>query len=166
MIKNAQSLKDKSRNIAKEKNITVQEVIQNYMFERIIERLSKSKYKNNFILKGGFLLSSIIGIDTRTTMDIDTSLKGLELDDKKIYNILKEILSIDLGDNVEFQILNSKPIREEDDYGGVKYKILAKLDNLRVNLSIDIATGDKITPREIEYEYKLMFENRTVQINV
>lgn len=164
MIKTAQSLKDKSRNIAKEKNITVQEVIQNYMFERIIERLSKSKYKNNFILKGGFLLSSIIGIDTRTTMDIDTSLKGLELNDKKIYNILKEILSIDLGDNVEFQILNSKPIREEDAYGGFKYKILAKLDNLRVNLSIDIATGDKITPREIEYKYKLMFENRTVQI--
>lgn len=110
MMKNAKSLMDKSRNIAIKNNITTNEFLQNYMFERILERLSISQYKNNFILKGGLLLSSIMGIDTRTTMDMDTWIKGLDLTAEQIYNVLQEILSI------------------------------------------DIATGDIITPREIEYE--------------
>lgn len=164
MIKNAKSLMDKSKNIAIENNITANEVLQNYMFERVLERLSVSKYKNNFILKGGLLLSSIMGIDTRTTMDMDTCIKGLELIDEQIYNVLSEILSIDIGDNVDFKIKNSEPIREEDEYGGIKYNILATFENIRVNLSIDVATGDIITPREIEYEYKMMFEDRSLKI--
>ena len=152
MIKNAQSLMDKSKNLAIKYNITPNEVLQNYMFERILERLSVSQYKNNFILKGGLLLSSIMGISTRTTMDMDTSVKGINLTDTELYKILKEILDINIGDNVKFQIINSTPIREEDDYGGLKYNIVAIFDNLRVNLSIDIATGDTITPKEIEYQ--------------
>lgn len=145
-------------------NITPNEVLQNYMFERILERLSISKYKNNFILKGGLLLSSIMGIDTRTTMDMDTCIKGIDLTDEQLYKVLKEILDIDVGDKVEFEIKNSKPIRDEDDYGGLKYNIIAKFDNLRVNLSIDIATGDLITPKEIEYDYKMIFEDRSLKI--
>lgn len=164
MIKNAKSLMDKLKNIAVENNITTNEVLQNYMFERVLERLSVSKYKNNFILKGGLLLSSIMGIDTRTTMDMDTSIKGLELTDNQIYNVLSEILSIDIGDNVDFKIKNSEPIREEDEYGGRKYNILATFENIRVNLSIDVATGDIITPREIEYDYKMLFEDRSLKI--
>ena len=164
MIKNAKSLMDKSKYLASKNNITTNEILQNYMFERILERLSVSKYKNNFILKGGLLLSSIMGIDTRTTMDMDTCIKGINLTDEQLYEVLNEILNIDVNDGVKFEIKNSKPIREDDDYGGLKYKLLAKFDNLRVNLSIDIATGDLITPREIEYDYKMMFEDRSLKI--
>lgn len=164
MIKNAKSLMDKANNLAKQCNITTNEVLQNYMFERILERLSVSKYKYNFILKGGLLLSSIMGIDTRTTMDMDTSIKGINLTDKQLYEVLIEILDIDVNDGVKFVIRNSEPIREEDDYGGLKYTLLAQFDNLRVNLSIDIATGDLITPKEIEYDYKMMFEDRNLKI--
>lgn len=164
MIKNAKSLMDKSRNLAQKCNITINEVLQNYMFERILERLSISKYKNNFILKGGLLLSSIMGIDIRTTMDMDTCIKGITLTDDELYQVLNEILSIDVGDNIKFEIKNSKPIREEDDYGGLRYNIIALFDNIRVNLSIDIATGDLITPKEIEYTYKMMFEERNLKL--
>lgn len=164
MIKNAKSLIDKSKNLAKENNISVNEVLQNYMFERILERLSVSKYKNNFILKGGLLLSSIMGIDTRTTMDMDTCIKGITLTDEELYVVLKEILEIKLEDNVVFTIKNHEPIKEEDDYGGLRYNILGVFDNLRIDLSIDIATGDLITPREIEYDYKMLFENRNLKI--
>lgn len=164
MIKNAKSLMDKARNLSQKYNITTNEVLQNYMFERILERLSISNYKNNFILKGGLLLSSIMGIDIRTTMDMDTCIKGIVLTDEELYQVLNEILSIDVGDNVKFEIKNSNPIREEDDYGGLRYNIVAIFDNIRVNLSIDIATGDLITPREIEYNYKMMFEDRNLKI--
>lgn len=164
MIKNAKSLMDKSRNLAASCNITANEVLQNYMFERILERLSVSKYKNNFILKGGLLLSSIMGIDIRTTMDMDTFIKGINLTDKQLYKVLKEILNIDVGDNVSLEIKNSEPIREEDNYGGLRYNIIAKFDNINVNLSIDIATGDLITPSEIEYDYKMIFEDRSLKI--
>lgn len=164
MIKNAKSLMDKLKNLAKTCNITANEALQNYMFERILERLSISKYKNNFILKGGLLLSSIMGIDIRTTMDMDTCIKGISLNDEQLYEVLQEILSIDVEDNVSFEIKNSEPIREEDDYGGLRYNIIAKYEHLIVNLSIDIATGDLITPREIEYDYKMMFEDRNLKI--
>ena len=164
MIKNAKSLMDKARNLAQKYNITTNEVLQNYMFERILERLSISKYRNNFILKGGLLLSSIMGIDIRTTMDMDTCIKGIVLTDEELYQVLNEILSIDVGDDVKFEIKNSNPIREEDDYGGLRYNIVALFDNIRVNLSIDIATGDLITPREIEYDYKMMLEDRNLKI--
>ena len=105
-----------------------------------------------------------MGIDTRTTMDMDTCIKGINLDDTQLYEVLNEILSIDVNDNIKFYIKNSKPIREDDDYGGLKYNLLAQYENLRVNLSIDIATGDLITPKEIEYDYKMMFEDRSLQI--
>ena len=164
MIKNAQSLMDKANNLAKQYNISTNEVLQNFMFERILERISVSKYKNNFILKGGLLLSSIMGIDTRTTMDMDTCIKGLSLTDAELYKVLEEILNIDVNDGVKFEIKNSEPIREDDDYGGLKYNLVALFDNLRVNLSIDIATGDPITPREIEYDYKMMFEEKVLKI--
>ena len=164
MKRNAMSLKAIINNIAKENKVSAQSVLQTYMLERLLERISISKYKDNFILKGGLLLSSIMGIDTRTTMDMDTCIKGMNLMDEQLYEVLNEILNIDVNDGVKFEIKNSKPIREDDDYGGLKYKLLAKFDNLRVNLSIDIATGDLITPREIEYDYKMMFEDRSLKI--
>lgn len=105
-----------------------------------------------------------MGIDTRTTMDMDTCIKGIDLTDEQLYEVLQEILNIDVGDNVSFEIKNSKPIREEDTYGGLRYNIVARFDNIKVDLSIDIATGDLITPREIEYDYKMMFEDRILKI--
>ena len=164
MIKNAKSLMDKSKNLAKVNNISVNEVLQNYMFERILERLSISRYKHNFILKGGLLLSSIMGIDTRTTMDMDTCIKGITLTEEQLHSVLKEILDIELEDGVVFNIKNSESIKEEDDYSGLRYNILAMFDNLKVNLNIDIATGDLITPREVEYNYKMLFEDRSLNI--
>lgn len=128
MIKNSKSLMDKARNLAQKCNITTNEVLQNYMFKRILERLSISKYRNNFILKGGLLLSSIMGIDIRTTMDMDTCIKGIILTDEELYQVLNEILSIDVWDNVKFEIKNSNPIRKEDDYGGLRYNIVAVFD--------------------------------------
>ncbi len=105
-----------------------------------------------------------MGIDIRTTMDMDTCIKGITLTDDELYQILNEILSIDVGDDVKFEMKNSKPIREEDDYGGLRYNIVALFDNIRVNLSIDIATGDLITPKEIEYTYKMIFEERNLKL--
>ena len=133
MIKNYKSLMDRARNTANKNNITVNKVLQNYMFERILERLSISKCKYNFILKGSLLLSSIMGIDTRTTMDMDTCIKGIDLTDEKLYEVLTEILSINIDDNVTFTIKNIKPKRKEDTYDGLKYNLIAIFEGIKVN---------------------------------
>lgn len=135
-----------------------------FFFEKILERISKSDYKNNIILKGGLLLSSIIGDNERTTKDMDATLKSMPLDKENIESIFKEILSIDLNYNVIFKILDIKDIRDEDEYGGFKVNILANMDNLEIHLAVEITTGDKITPREIEYNYNSIFENKKIPI--
>lgn len=116
MIKNAKSLMDKSKNLAMKNNVTTNEILQNFMFERILERLSNSMYRDNFVLKGGLLLFSIMGIDNRTTMDMDTSVRGIPLDDANIKNILNEILKTDVKDSVIFKLDKSKPTKEDDEY--------------------------------------------------
>lgn len=141
MIISSQSLKDKARNISNEKGVTIQEVMQNYMFERLLERISNSKYNGNIILKGGLLLSSIIGMDLRTTMDMDTCLKSIPLTEKKLIEIITEVINIKVDDNVSFELINDISIRKQDEYGGYRFNIIAKLENIKVNLSIDIAAG-------------------------
>lgn len=140
------------------------QLYQMFFFERILERLSKSQYKHNIILKGGLLLSSIIGDDERTTKDMDATLKSMPLEKENIHSIFKEILSIDLKDDVSFEILDIKDIREEDEYGGFKVNIMATMDNLKIHLAVEITTGDKITPREINYNYNSIFENKKIPI--
>ena len=140
------------------------QLYQMFFFERILERLSKSQYKHNIILKGGLLLSSIIGDDERTTKDMDATLKSMPLEKENIHSIFKEILSIDLKDDVSFEILDIKDIREEDEYGGFKVNIMATMDNLKIHLAVEITTGDKITPREIDYNYNSIFENKKIPI--
>lgn len=164
MIKNAQSLMDKCRNVANQNQININEVLQNYMFESILERLSKSKYKENFIIKGGILLSSIMGINIRTTMDMDTTIVGIKMDKEELKKILSDILEIDNGDGISYKIVGVENIKDEDLYGGFRYKIESSLENIKVNLSIDIATGDKITPKAIEYKYKCLFEDRYLDL--
>jgi predicted nucleotidyltransferase component of viral defense system len=164
MIKNAKSLKDQAKNIAKENNISIQQVLQNYMFERILERLSKSKYKENFIIKGGLLLSSIMGINLRTTMDIDTNVTGINLEKNELLKILSDILNTNIGDNVSFEIEKIEDIKQEENYGGYKFKITGIYENIKIKFHIDISTGDVITPKAIEYKYKKLFDNSYIDI--
>ena len=160
--------KDKLRSVISKKakgNSTLSgQLYQMFFFEKILERISKSNYRHNIILKGGLLLSSIIGDDERTTKDMDATLKSMPLEKENIENIFKEVLNIDLEDNVAFEILDIKDIREEDEYGGFKVNIMATMDNLKIHLAVEITTGDKITPKEIEYNYNSIFENRKILI--
>lgn len=164
MIKNAMSLKAKINNIAKKDKVLPQAVMQIYMLERLLERISISEYKNNFILKGGMLISSIIGIDNRSTMDMDTTIKGFKLDKDNLENILQEIIKIDIDDNIKFKIINIDNIREDDDYGGLRVHLQAYLDEMPIDLKIDVTTGDKITYKEINYKYNLLLEKRSIEI--
>lgn len=160
--------KDKLRSIiskkAKGDSTLSGQLYQMFFFERILERLSKSQYKHNIILKGGLLLSSIIGDDERTTKDMDATLKSMPLEKENIHSIFKEILSINLKDDVSFEILDIKDIREEDEYGGFKVNIMSTMDNIKIHLAVEITTGDKITPREIDYNYNSIFENKKIPI--
>lgn len=164
MIKNAKSLKDKAKNVANENAISIQQVLQNYMFERVLERLSKSEYKENFIIKGGLLLSSIMGINLRTTMDMDTNITGINLDKENLLKILNEVLNMDIGDNVTFKIEKIEDIKQEEYYGGYQFKIVATYENIKVQFHMDVSTGDVITPRAIEYKYKKLFDNSCIDI--
>ena len=164
MIKNAMSLKAKINNIAKKEKVLPQAVMQTYMLERLLERISISGYKDNFILKGGMLISSIIGIDNRSTMDMDTTIKGFKLDKENLKNILQEIIKIDIGDNIKFKIISIENIREDDDYGGLRIHLQASFDEMPIDLKIDVTTGDKITYKEINYKYNLLLEKRSIEI--
>jgi len=152
-------------NIAKENKVSAQSILQTYMLERLLERISVSKYKDNFILKGGMLISAMLGIDSRTTMDMDTTIKGFSLTEENIKNVMNEICNIDLNDDVTLKIKKIELIREDDDYGGYRITFEANLNNeMPVIMKIDITTGDKITYREIKYDFTLMLENRKIQI--
>lgn len=164
MIKNAMSLKAKINNIAKKENISPQSVMQTYMLERLLERIANSKYKDNFILKGGMLISSMIGIESRTTMDMDTTIKGFPLNVEDLKNILNEIMNIEIDDGVNFKIVSIENIREDDDYGGLRVHLNAIFDNMPTDIKIDVTTGDKITYKEVTYKYKLLLENRSINI--
>ena len=154
-----------SKQIARDNNLTQLEVYQRFMFERILERISVSRYRDNFILKGGLLLSAMLGIESRTTRDMDVTIKGIDVSKEKMVNVLNEILSINLEDGVKFKIINITDIREDDEYGGSKYHIIGKLDNLKVELEIDISTGDEVTPRELKFEYISIFDNKKIIID-
>lgn len=147
-----------------EKNISAQLVMQNYMLERLLERISLSEYRYNFIVKGGFLISSIVGLNTRATMDLDTTIKGFDLTHKEIQNIFTEICNIEIKDNIIFEIVNIADIRERDDYPGIRVGLQAKYSPICVPLTVDVTTGDMITPREIEYTFPLLFDNRSISI--
>lgn len=134
------------------------------MFESLLKRIVKSQYKDNFIIKGGFLLSSIFGVNLRSTMDLDTTIKGFSLDIDTITKVINEIIAIDIGDNIILKIENIKPIREEEAYGGFNVNLKADFDGLRTNLMIDITTGDIITYKEVEYNYKTLFDEEIINI--
>ena len=164
MIKNKDSLKVKVSNLALSTNIPNKYLIQSFMFEALLKRISVSKYKDKFIIKGGLLLSFIFGVNLRSTMDLDTTIKGLPLDRTTITKVINEIISIDLKDNIKLEIENIKDIREEELYSGFNVNLKAEFDGLRTNLMIDITTGDVITYKEVQFEYKTLFDNEIVNI--
>lgn len=165
MKRNVMSLKAIINNIAKENKISAQSVLQTYMLERFLERISISKYKDNFILKGGMLISAMLGIDSRTTMDMDTTIKGFKLTEENISNIINEICNIKIDDEITFEVQKIELIREDDDYGGYRITFKANyMESMPVIMKIDITTGDKITYKEIKYSFDLMLEDRKIQI--
>lgn len=161
---NAMQLKAYVKKMADEKNISAQLVMQNYMMERLLERVSLSKYKENFILKGGFLIAAIVGLDTRTTMDLDTTIKGFELNHDSIREIFEDICKISVKDDVTFSVNRTTNIRETDYYPGIRVSLTANYPPLKVPMTVDVTTGDKITPCEIEYAFRLLFDERSISI--
>ena len=159
-----ESLKGKVKNIAKSKRLSSQEVLQMFFFERFLERLSHSKYKFNFVIKGGLLISSMIGIDNRTTMDMDTTVKGIPLKEDVIKNIILEILGIEVGDGIQFEVTDITHIREEDEYENFRVHLTAIFGKIRNAMKIDITTGGVITPKEIEYVYPCMFREEGLKV--
>lgn len=153
------SLKAKVRNIAKQKNIPSQVVLQNYMFERLMVRLSASEYKEKFVLKGGMLVAAIVGLDNRATMDMDTTLKNLPLTPEAIRSALETICGIAFDDGVSFEIGTISPIREDDIYGGYRVMLNARFDTIITPLSIDVSTGDAITPHAVQYNFSEIFDD-------
>ena len=160
----SESLKGKIRNIANSKNLRSQEVLQMFFFERFLERLSKSEYKFNFVIKGGLLISSMIGIDNRTTMDMDATIKGVPLKEEVIRNIVSEIINVEVEDGIEFEITDISHIREEDEYENFRVHLIANFGKIKNDMKIDITTGDVITPKEIEYLYPCMFQEKSLRV--
>ena len=163
-MKNAMQLKAVVKNMASVKKVSAQLVLQNYMLERFLERASLSPYRENFIIKGGFLIASMVGLDSRATMDMDATIKGYPVSSETIQSMIEEILAISVDDNISFEFRSIGEIREGDEYTGYRVALTANYEKMAVPLKLDITTGDKITPREIEYEYKLMLEDRSIHV--
>ena len=163
-MRNAMQLKAVIKNISKDKHISAQLVMQNFMLERLLERISVSKYRQNFILKGGFLIAAMVGLDTRATMDMDATIKGWPVNEESIKNMFLDICKIDLQDDVTFEFKKIGEIREGDDYTEYRVSLSANYPPMAVTLKLDITTGDKITPRDIEYRFKLLLEDREIPI--
>ncbi len=164
MIKTAIQLKAKIRNLSGGDNDKAKVLIRNFIMERFLERVSLSPYRNNFILKGGMLVAAVVGLETRATMDIDTTVKTLTLSTENARSVIEKIILIDVDDGVTFEIKKVSDIMEGHDYPGIRFMLEAKLDMIRQMIKIDISTGDIITPEAVEYSYKLMFENRSISL--
>ena len=164
MSNSAQAVKDKLKNISKDKNVDFNSVMRFYMYDRFIERLSKSKYKDNFILKGGFYLSKLFGLDNRSTMDIDTAIIKTKFTEDNVIKMITEIINIDINDNVKFEIEKREFIRDEDEYGGLRITINFMLENMKDSFHIDIATGDPIHPGPDDYKYESLIGNEVYKV--
>ena len=164
ITKNPMQLKAFIKKKAAEKNISAQLVMQNYMLERLLERIARSKYNRYFIIKGGFLIYTIVGLDTRATMDLDTTVKNLSLTHEAMHSIFSEICSIEIDDDVQFEISGITDIRETDDYPGLRVSLKASYPPISVPLTVDVTTGDAITPNEIMVSFSTMFDEGTIDV--
>lgn len=163
MFSNANSFKAKIKNISKDKGIPAQQVQQHYLIEQVLKLISTSSYRDSFIVKGGYIIGQMIGLDKRTTMDLDVTLKGTEMSRENLIDIFEEILC-SKTDGFSFSVDKLEPIRQDDEYGGFSLKLNATFDTLKEVVFIDITTGDKITPREITYSMTSIFTNESIKI--
>jgi predicted nucleotidyltransferase component of viral defense system len=163
-MKSAMQLKALIGNLATEKNLPHEVILRNYMLERFLERVSLSKYKHQLILKGGLLIADMIGIEARSTMDLDATIKGVDLTEEALTAMLTEILAVPIDDGVQLTIRRLETIRDEADYPGFRVSIEAIIEKTKQVMKIDITTGDVITPKEIEYDYKLLVEDKKIGI--
>ena len=163
-MKTAEQIKGAIRNISKEKGVNPNSLLQMCLFEGILEKLSKSKYRENFILKGGLLISSLIGVDVRSTMDMDTTIKGIPVNEETITRIINEILDIEIDLEISYKLIKLTQIRNADVYEDFSASIECKFGKINARLNIDITTGDVITPREIKYSYSKILEEGTIPI--
>lgn len=161
---NSMQVKEKLKNTAKNKNVDFNTMLKFYVFDRFVVRLSKSKFKNNFILKGGFLLSSLFGLENRSTMDIDSLISGQNFTINNISDIVESIINVDIDDNVKFFINGITRIREEDQYGGFRVNLMFEFENIKEILKLDITTGDLITPSAIEYKYRTILTDEYIKV--
>lgn len=163
-MKTPEQLKGSIRSMAAKKNLRAQEVLQMFLFERVLERLANSAYKDNFILKGGLLISSMIGISERTTMDMDTTVRGIQMEEDEIVKAVKEIISVDVGDGINFEYKSIEPIREDDAYNNFRIHLRAMYGKIDSPMKIDVTTGDVITPAAIQYDFPMLFEDKSVPV--
>lgn len=164
MIKTARQLKDLIRNLSKDKSADAQILMRNYMMERFLERISLSEYRDKFILKGGMLVAAMVGLDARSTMDIDATVKGATVGIEEVENMIASIISVPVDDGVEFRVKRFSEIMDEAEYPGIRVSMETEFDGVITPLKIDISTGDAITPREVRYSFKLMLEDRSIEI--
>ena len=159
-----EQLKGRIRNIAKDNNADARILLRIHMMERLLERVSVSNYRNNFIIKGGMLITALVGVSLRSTMDIDTSLENLNLSEADARRIITEIKDIDIGDGITFKIRNAESIMDEMEYPGIRITMDAIMCKLVIPIKVDISTGDIITPQPVEYRYKLLLEDRYINL--
>lgn len=159
-----EQVKGRIKNVAKENKADARTLMRIYMMERFLERVSNSKYKDNFIIKGGMLVTAMVGVTNRSTMDIDTSIKNQNLSAEDVRRIVDEMKDIDLGDGVTFEIKEVSSIMDEMEYPGIRFTVNAIMGKLITPMKIDISTGDVITPRAIEYPYKLLLDDRSIRL--
>ena len=163
-MKTPEQLKGSIRSMSAKKKLRAQEVLQMFLFERVLERLANSTYKDNFILKGGLLISSMIGISERTTMDMDTTVRGIQMEEDEIVKAVKEIISVDVDDGINFEYESIEPIREDDAYNNFRVHLRAKYGKIDSPMKIDVTTGDVITPAAIQYDFPMLFEDKSVPV--
>ncbi len=164
MLQTSRQLKDWINNLSKKTGIEPYILMRRYMMERFLERVSLSDHKDRFILKGGMLVSSMVGINSRATMDIDSTIKNYPLSTTEAKRMIEEIIRVPVHDNITFNIKSVDEIMDEMEYGGVRISLESRFESMITPLKLDLSTGDVITPREIRYSYPLMFEDRSIEL--
>jgi predicted nucleotidyltransferase component of viral defense system len=164
VIKTSKQLKDLIRNLSKAKSADAQLLMRNYMMERFLERISLSEYRDKFVLKGGMLVAAMVGLDARSTMDLDATIKGATVGIEEVTDIISSILSVPLEDDVIFRIKRISEIMDEAEYPGIRVSMETEFDGVITPLKLDVSTGDAITPKEVRYSFKLMLENRSIEV--
>ena len=159
-----EQIKGRIKSVAKQNNADARTLMRIYMMDRFLERLAQSEYRDNFIIKGGILVTAMIGVAHRSTMDIDTSMKNLNLSAEDALRVVNQVKDIDLDDGVSFEVKDVSNIMDEMEYPGIRVTMNANVGRLITPLKIDISTGDVITPRAIEFNYDLLLEDRSISL--